>query len=78
MQKTIEFVAEKLRTQGLSFLLLGIIAYYFYMKVENLSTEVKDCNRDMLRVYQEERVQFKAIVERNTIALEALQHRQNG
>lgn len=78
MQKTIEFVAEKLRTQGLSFLLLGIIAYYFYMKVENLSTEVKDCNRDMLRVYQEERVQFKAIVERNTIALEALQHRNNG
>lgn len=70
--KLIDYISEQLRLHGLSFLLLGVMVYYFYEKVERLSDEVKSCNQAVIQVYQEERTELRQVIERNTIALENL------
>jgi hypothetical protein len=63
---------EILKKQGVSFLLLGIAVWYFYLENNDLRSEVKSIQADVIKSYQNDNAEMRKVIERNTIVMEAI------
>lgn len=53
-KNTTTWILNALQKQGLSFVLLGLIAYGLYLKVEDLQTKVDQCNAQTIEMYKQQ------------------------
>ena len=60
------FLLETLKKQGLSFLILGCVVFYFYNELKELKTEVKVCNDTIITIYEQNSSEMKEVIIRNT------------
>lgn len=65
-------VLEQLRTQGLSFILLGIAVWFLYGQNQKLSIQVKGCNETIIEMYRQDRKEMLTIINQNTQVLKEL------
>lgn len=60
------YLLETLKKQGLSFLILGCVVFYFYNELKDLKTEVKVCNDTIISIYSSQTDEMKEVIIRNT------------
>lgn len=71
----IMFFMEALKKQGLSFLILGGIVFYFYAELKEVRREVKVCNDTVIELYKMKNDELKDVIVRNTEALNRIESR---
>ena len=67
-----KYLLEQLRFHGLSFVLLGLAVWYFYTVNSQLQQDIKDCNEKIIEIYSNQQMQFREVIQKNTIALDKL------
>jgi hypothetical protein len=68
---------EALKKQGLSFLILGGVVFYFYGELKEVRREVKNCQATIVEIYQIKNDELKDVIIRNTEALNKIESRIN-
>lgn len=63
-------ILKAVQQQGLSFMLMVAIAYYFQMQNNNLQNKVDQCNNSQMELYREHSKNMEKVIERNTAAFE--------
>lgn len=70
---------EILKKQGLSFVVMGISIWYFYIQQEKLQekqqqmqVEMQQCNDSFIEYMKDNQVMLIRVIEKNTMALETL------
>lgn len=63
-------ILKAVQQQGLSFMLMVAIAYYFQMQNNNLQSKVDQCNDSQMELYREHAKHMERAIERNTMAFE--------
>lgn len=63
-------ILKAVQQQGLSFMLMVAIAYYFQMQNNNLQAKVDQCNASQMELYREHAKHMEKAIERNTMAFE--------
>ena len=63
---------QALQQQGLSFLLLGLMAWYFQVQNDKLQNQVTDCNQQRLEYYKNQTLELMKVVQENTQAINRL------
>ncbi len=63
-------ILKTVQQQGLSFMLMVAIAYYFQMQNNNLQAKVDQCNASQMELYREHTKSMEKVIERNTKAFE--------
>lgn len=79
-----KIISEAIRKQGLSFILLGAITYFFYLQLEGVKEEFRSCNAEVIRLHDERNkemmeliIQNRELIARNTAAFESFSYKQN-
>lgn len=65
-------IFSALQQQGLSFLLLGLMAWYFQIQNDKLQNQVTDCNQQRLDYYKNQTLELMKVVQENTQAINSL------
>jgi hypothetical protein len=68
-----KFILESIRKQGISFLILSAVVYYFYFEMESLKKEFLLCNQQLLNLYSDNNTQMQEVILRNTQAFERIE-----
>ncbi len=63
-------ILKAVQQQGLSFMLMLGIAYYFQGQNNDLRTEQKQCNEAQMELYREHAKNMEKVIDRNTKAFE--------
>jgi hypothetical protein len=65
----IKVLFELIKNQGLSFLLLGTMTYYFYdnlailqSEIKVLNTEIRECDKKILEVYKNDHMELRKLL----------------
>jgi len=69
----VAFLLEALKKQGLSFLILGAVVFYFYSELRELKSEVRACNDTIIGIYNVHTAEMKEVIIRNTQAFERIE-----
>ena len=71
------FLVKTVKDQGVSFLLLGLMVWYFHAQTTMLHTEIKECNNQQMEIYKSQNIKLMEVVDRNSKAFEAFSEQLN-
>lgn len=74
MQKVWSIIMDLITKQGLSFLLLAAMAYYFQMQTAQLQQKTDRCNERIIEIFQSEAEQSREVIKDNTEAINNFSH----
>ncbi len=63
-------ILSAVQSQGLSFVLMFAMAFYFHSENKQLRAEQKQCNEAQLKLYQAHSKNMEQVIERNSSAFE--------
>lgn len=63
------FLVNVLAKQGISFLLLGVMAYYFQTQTIALQEKTETCNEKIIEMYREQSKENREVIRQNTEAI---------
>lgn len=72
-QKFYDFAIEAIKKQGLSFIILASVVYYFYIEMSEMKSEFKACNQSLMELYSQHSKEMQEVIIRNTQAFEKIE-----
>lgn len=72
-QKIMDYLIDTWKKQGIGFVLMSIMGWYFYTQVNEIKHEFVNCNEALLKVYSDLTIQNQAVIIRNTEALNKIE-----
>jgi len=68
------WIIETFRRQGLSFVLLVAMLWYFQRQNDQLQLQILECNQQRLDYYSNQSIRMMQVIEENTAAINGLMH----
>lgn len=72
-QKIMDYLVETWKRQGIGFVLISLMGWYFYGQVNEIKHEFVNCNEALLKVYSDLTIQNQEVIIRNTEALNKIE-----
>jgi hypothetical protein len=69
----VKYLIEVIKKQGISFIILSCIVYYFYVEMQELKAEFNACNQNLMQLYSSHSTQMQEVIIRNTQAFEKIE-----
>jgi hypothetical protein len=66
-----------IKNQGLSFMLLAVMTWYFYQQQIDMQHKIEKCHEGVLEFYKNDHIELRVLIKENRDALKALTQKEN-
>ncbi len=66
---TMTAIIEAVKKHGFSIVSVALLALYFYLELGDVKAEARNCSKELVEMYRNDRLEMLKVIERNTNAL---------